>query len=497
MKHLVAALAMLSQTVAPPVAGASEQSERLYSRGLAAFHAGLYPQALELFDQAVAADPADAEALYYRGVTRGRLRDLAGAEADLRAALALEPDLDQAKLELGVVLFEAARYREAAEWLVRAQDVAALEARASFFRGLAQLRLGLTADAQRNLQRAAGRDPELRLPSLYYQGVAAYREGKWSEAREHLSAVAEASPESAIGREAAAVLAKLAPAEIRPYFAYGAVGFQYDSNVVLAPADEAIDQAVGITRQADGRAILDVGAVYTPWRTARMQLSLGYEFYQSLQFRLTDFNLQDHRPNVQFLVDMDVARFGLLARYDFYLLGDDSFLNQVYAAPWVQIPEGTFGRTDVFYRMDWRDYLKSPFEGVLDGFYHRVGVQQLVYLGAATRYLFAGYQYEHEDPTNASGDPFAYDGNRVEGGVGWAFPADVSAEASYAYQHQRYAAASNGRRDNRDQIIAVVRKQLNDHLAVTAAYLGTINNSNQAPFEYDRNIASVALEGRF
>ncbi len=83
---LLAACALLWAGVP---ARANESSERLYSRGLVEFHAGRYAPALALFDAAVAADPRDAVALYYRGVTRGRSGNYAAAAEDLRAALAL------------------------------------------------------------------------------------------------------------------------------------------------------------------------------------------------------------------------------------------------------------------------------------------------------------------------------------------------------------------------------------------------------------------------
>ena len=79
------------------------------------------PKALELFDQAVAADPADVYARYYRAVTRGRLNDVEGAIADLRVVLAAKPDFDQAALDLGVTLVQTGKYREALPWLEQAQ----------------------------------------------------------------------------------------------------------------------------------------------------------------------------------------------------------------------------------------------------------------------------------------------------------------------------------------------------------------------------------------
>ena len=112
-------LAVLAVTAG--VAAASEQSKLLYSRGLVEFHADHFEKALALFDQAVAADPADVYARYYRAVTRGRLHDVDGAIVDFKAVLAAKPDFDQAALDLGVALVQTGQYREALPWLEQAQ----------------------------------------------------------------------------------------------------------------------------------------------------------------------------------------------------------------------------------------------------------------------------------------------------------------------------------------------------------------------------------------
>src|ERR1043166_6863844 len=96
MKRLALISILLVRLLAGGVAAASEQSELLSARALLEFHKGRYAVALPLFDQAVAADPKDVYALYYRGMTHGRLGNAAAAAADLRTALALKPDLDQA-----------------------------------------------------------------------------------------------------------------------------------------------------------------------------------------------------------------------------------------------------------------------------------------------------------------------------------------------------------------------------------------------------------------
>jgi tetratricopeptide (TPR) repeat protein len=494
---------LVAVTLGVHVAAASEQSERLYSRGLVAFHAQRYTDALKLFDQAAEADPQDAYALYYRGVTYGRLGNFAAAVSDLQAALGKKPDLPQAPLELGLALVQTGAFREAVPWLERAQAAPDLDGQASLLLGTAQLRLDQLDTARQSFARAANRDPSLEVAARYYQGVIDYREGKFAQAQEHFSYVVAKNSQSDAAREASLFLAKLRQAKRPKYQLYGALGFQYDSNVVLAPSNEAIKSGLGISKQADGRATLAAGGTYLPLRTDKVAFSVGYDFFQSLHFDLDAYNLQDHRPSAQLVVNAGPVVLGMQGRYDYYFLRADSFLQEATALPWLTIPERDFGRTDVWYRMRRRDFLKQPFSGVLDSFNHSGAIRQLIYLGQPERYVSLGYRFDSEEPINARGDQFAYDGSEVSAGIGWQLPASVGAELDYAYRNEQYSQASAlptgtaRRHDDMHQVIIAFAKSLNEHLRLTAGYFATINNSNKLAFEYDRHIGSVALEARF
>ena len=43
----------------------------------------------------------------------------------------------------------------------------------------------------------------------------------------------------------------------------------------------------------------------------------------------------------------------------------------------------------------------------------------------------------------------------------------------------------------------VGERPLNEYLSVQLAYYGTFNNSNEKQFEYNRNIVSLSLLGRY
>jgi Tfp pilus assembly protein PilF len=496
------AWAVLLALLGGGMASASEQSELLYSRGMVEFHAERYREALALFDRAVEADATDPYARYYRGVTRGRLGDREGGIADLRAALKQKPDLDEAALELGVLLVENGEYEDALAWLAQAQRVESLDGQASLFLGLAQLRLRRESDALDSFRRAGERDPRLQVPSSYYQGVAAYQLGRWSDAEEHFRAVMSQSPSSQMGGEAVQFLALLRVRRHEKYELFGSVGFEYDTNVVLAPSSGALQDELAISNQADGRVTLWTGGSYVPWQREDVQLSVGYEFFQSLHFNLTDFNLQDHRPRVQLIGGGEHFRWGLLAHYDYYRLANDSFLQEGTVAPWFTIVDGTLGRTELYYRGRPRDFLDSSYR-TRDSLNHALGLREVIDLGSPERWLAVGYQYEFEEPIHSDivSRSFGYHANEANVGIGCPLPFGISGQATYAFRREDYSGASasldpNGerRRDDEHEITVVFEKEIGEWWRITAGYFGFINDSNQSVFQYDRNIGSISVE---
>jgi tetratricopeptide (TPR) repeat protein len=101
---------------AAQVANAPPAAQALYW-GHALLSLEAWPQAAALLRQAVAADPAPADAHAYLGLAQQRQGDAAGAEASYRAALRLAPDRDLARQLLARLLITQHRWAEAAPLL--------------------------------------------------------------------------------------------------------------------------------------------------------------------------------------------------------------------------------------------------------------------------------------------------------------------------------------------------------------------------------------------
>ncbi len=503
-------------------AHANEASQALGARALIAVNAGQTAEALELLDRAVEADPDDPEIRYQRGVVRARSGDNNGAIEDLQHALELRPYFPTAALELGIALVDADRASEAEAPLLQAQQVPALDSQASFYLALAELRIGRYELAQTNLERARKADPSLNTAADYYEGVIAFRRRAYDDAEVKFATVQRTNPDSAMGREAAQYLTVITDSRAANYSAFGTMALEYDSNVTLGPSQTIPGSASG---KGDWRYVLNGGGRWTPVRWGGASLSVSYEFFQSLQFELTDFNLTDNRPAVQLQYDFDWISLGVLGRYDYYLLDGDSYLSEFTGMPWVTAREEGLGRTEVYARIQPRDF-KAQFN-VLNGIYSFVGVRQFVDIGNAAQQVFVGFQMgsvatqASDNPTQQfNRDQYQYGSWAGEAGVRWPLPFDILGELAYRYERQTYSAASscipiNGvspcpgiepiggvprRADNDHRVILSLERplpELWDHLSLVVAYFGTFNDSNKSVFTYDRNIGSLGLTVRY
>jgi tetratricopeptide (TPR) repeat protein len=492
---------------------ASEQIELLTTRGVVEFHQGLnaeaaqqpveatahYRAALALFTQALEAEPADVYARYYRGVTEGRLEQWDAAIADLRGVVERDSTISQARLELGIALVKSGHDDEAIDVLTAAQQVSDLDAAASFYLGMAQLHRHELSAARENFGRAARADPEFTAVCRYYEGLVELQAGNLETATERFEYVAqEARPDSAIRREAREFLIGLQQGDWptqRRYQLYAGAGLAYDSNVQLAPTSEQL--GTGFGKRSDGLAVISAGGNYFLWQAPHAQLSAGYDFFQSLYFDLTDFNLQEHRATLQATGGAGIVSGGVEGAFDYYLRQTNSFLAEGQVFPWLSVSEGEWGSTQVFYRLQRQDYKEAALRDALDSLENTVGIMQFLPLASPGRYAVAGYRYDVLTPADGAANVFMYHANQGWGGIGWLWPLAIATELDFAYRVKDFNPASGGRLDNEYRLVFTAQKPVARYTSVGLAYFGTFNQSNQPVFQYDRNIVSLTVQVRY
>jgi tetratricopeptide (TPR) repeat protein len=522
---VAAALCMSTATVvsvAPAPAGADGRSQALYARGLIPFHTGMWDAALELFDQAVNADPEDALALYYRGLTRARRGEGTAAIEDLLRAVELDPDLPHAALDLGIAYFDLGRFANAKTWLQRAHEQGYERSTAAFFLGITMYRLEDYPTAQRFLEEAKG-DPELTAAAHYYLGLIRLEEGNDADARTQFSQTARQAPDTELGTLAGRYLAgdraPAAPRATKRWRISLGSRFEYDSNVVLGPSDGPS----AVSEDGDGRFSFTAGGAYTLLDGELGTVDAAYDFYQSVHFDLREFDLQGHRVRVDAMSRPDRLTYGIGTTYDFYALDYSSFYQQVMTMPWAAWAWTDALVTEVYYRFRFRDFLRYPFDPFRDGFNHAFGGRQHVLFEPAGVSLSAGYRFENEELEDTNSKDLVirsgtrdFEANAHQLDFEAAFPVFEIFRGHVGYQLRLEdyefnnsrtvvldpvtgAVLSTGKKrdDTEHNFVVAFERDVSERTVVNIAYLGTLGDSNIDEFEYDRHIVSVGLQVNF
>lgn len=508
---LVAVLSVL--LLWAPSVSASGRSQALYAKGLIAFRAEQWDEAYRVFESAVQADPSDAVAVYYRGLTAGRLGIWNVAVEDVERAAEMQPDLPGAALDVGILSFEAQQYPKAEHWLQRAYTQPRDRFRAALFLGLVRYRLGDDRAAQPFLAEAE-KDPALRVAARYYRALALLRQGQSDEGRAVLAQVKDEAPETGMGQVAAQYLA--APAAAlggrtaagSPWTLHGDVGFEYDSNVVLAPNDGDVESSRGIGREGDGRIRFAAGGSYRVADTDWARATLSYDAYQSVHVNLTEFDLDGQRLRLALASQPGRIQYGIAATYDFYARDYQSFYQQVQGLPWLTVFEGPGAATQFYYRVGGRDFFRGPFEPYRDSMNNAVGARQFLRLGDAGRVLSVGYQFDDEAPRPSSGDDFQCQGHQLDAEVTFPVRKWGTATAGYRVRLDDYESpnsrslssdsdAGYRRHDAEQQFVLRFEHQFTPHVVLDVTGFGVLHHSNLEPFDYDRTIASAGLQYRF
>ncbi len=485
-------------------AQASPRSQALYSRGLVPFNAGQWDQALQFFNDAVQADSRDALAIYYRGLTRARRGEVDAAVADVRQALTIDENLPHAYLDLGVAQFSAGNTVEAKDALERAYKQGNERTSAAFFLGLCQLRLGELDAAVRSFKEAEN-DPELRAAAHYYAGLALTRQGKQSAARTELEQTAKELPQSEIGSASQRYLGgesvssqATMPESTGPWHLRAGVGFEYDSNVSASPNDSTV--RLKDSGKSDGRAVFRFGGTFDVLDSPDWLLDVSYDFYQSVHFSESDFDLQGHSLRASFQSRPGFLTYGVVGNYNYFLLDFSSFYQEALGTPWITVAENDWTATQAYYTIRGRDFLDAPYNPGRDAINHAFGFKQYFALGAPDRRLSIGYQYDIEDTISNGpmGRDFQYKGNQID--VQFAMPIyDWGVlQAGYTYKRDNYDNPNRGvfakRTDDGQRVALSIAHPVTDYLSTTLSYIGIFNGSNLQDFEYDRHIVAAGLQ---
>lgn len=491
-----------------PLAWSGEKSQQLYAAGLVPFHKGRYEEALALFQQAATADSQDYLAVYYVGLTYGKLGRYTESLPHLEKTVGLRPNFAPARQDLGVAYYQVQRYPEALAQLRVAERLTPTNGLVHYYSGLSAYRVKEHAAAQASLQRAAELDPALRYRAQYYLGLSWLAAGRRDKAVQAFQVAASESPRTEVAGYAQQRIEEITEGrhQGRPEKRWNVrlgLSSQFDSNVLLQPDDEG----VLLGRAGDGddfRFTFFAGGQVDLWQGASTYLRSQYDFYQTVQVELSEFDFQTHLFRLTGgWSPTSFLTVGLEGGTHYFRLGGDSYLHEYYGMPFVGLSPLSWAYTYLSYRLLDQNYLTTVFDPIRSGLFQTAMARQYFLLHGFERYLFVGYQYTEEDPRLRAGNDFQRQGNAGEVGGRTPSPFGTALEALYSFRRDEYTffnsrtAFTQAREDDRHSIYFILRKPLTPRVEVNVSYLGAVNNSNIADFEYDRHIGSVGFEVGF
>ena len=277
--------------------------------------------------------PESARVAWRLGQCALRTRDYARAVSALERALAIDPRLTEANLDLARARYHAGDL-DGADAALRAGESLSGEALWQLYRGMVDLSRGDAKAAVQALQRAVDinkqefetrSDPQAVEPvASYYLGIAQRAAGEEERARATLSGVADSWAGTDWATQANRALGR--DSTLRGWLLLGA-GMEYDSNVVLAGREQPLPEDISSKDDFRGTWLASGGSDLGRWRDTTAGIQGSYVGRAHTESGLHEFD--SHFPTASLWLNQALrgdthARL----RYDFGYawVGSDSFL---------------------------------------------------------------------------------------------------------------------------------------------------------------------------
>ena len=492
------------------------------NRGILGFEQGRYAEALQQFGNK---DEPGNGILYYRGLTLLALQRADEALRDLQIVKRAPGAPDEVQLDEAVAQLASGDPASAESTLKEYLDKHPDDPYAQYFLGVSRFRQKRYGEAIDNFKLASA-ETSLAPYLDFYQGLSAYSQGDASYTgwfnRFDDSGVAggapaglirqlngiptrpDSLPGQAAGFSQPALNGVTGPPADRRWNLALLTGYEYDTNVAIAPS--IIPLGLGSNNHLkDSRWVVSSFGEYRLVQKEKWVLGLVGSTYDSFQFRLNQYNLQDYMGGVYSNHSLgENWIFGM--RYEFHetLLHGRQFLTENRITPNLTYREGDMGHFTVFY-----EFNPVTVTGLAlipaqnrTGPVNTVGATQAFYLFEGAGRLYLNYLYQ---TAKTLGSDFDRATNSVDARLEVPLPFKImgNIEARYFWDDYRFPNSldfyGHKRTDGRIEARIGGQKFLNDHLSVRVEYIYTNNQSNvlnafdQSFYSYNRGLLSALL----
>lgn len=492
--------------LASATAGAAGKPDEKLAKGIAELDGGHYREALQHFNEASQADPADQRPVFYQGATLNRMGKFAPAYALFEYARKKglsHPDLD---FEAGWSLTGMRHCQGALARLAAFEKARPGRGQTQEFMGRCHLALGDLAKAEAAFQEALKRDPKLKPTVSLYLAALEKRRGKPEAAAGHLrSAIASDTPMGrALRQEAGPLLAGRPRAgEEKPWRVGFSAAGGYNDNVIAL--GNTIPLPPDISRKGSWFTRVAADGAYDFRLSPNDVLTVGYAFLADIYPDLSDADLTDHTGYLNYRHAVDEHWSGALYfSEEFTRIGGDDFRNQAAVRPAVSYRVGPSSSVELSYTRSEAEYLLPHRLPVHDRDGHADGVSLLYLFKAQDLGLWGSVGYAHAWNAADGGD-FDFETDSASLRLAKSLPWEVVAEVAYTYSDYRYdnpnSFAGTGfgfaRGDQAHGIGAGLSRPIDKQSRVFLRYGRSDANSNIPFYEYDQNVWSGGVDLRF
>jgi tetratricopeptide (TPR) repeat protein len=507
-----------------PAAAQQADAEILAAQAALAYNEHRYDQGLVLLKKALAFDARNQRALYYLGLIRLAQEQPEQAATPLTTLHGLRPgDLD-VTYHLGVALFAAGRYDQAEPLLEEVFKQQPSRENLGYYVGFIRYRKQNHEGAAAAFAANQSQDQTIRQLALFYRGLALGTLGLSEQAQAELESAQQIQPMSPITGASVRIQEALATAKKKTdgkrFQAQIGLGGYYDDNVAVNP-NSSRDPIAEILRSRPTSSpgfLATIRADYAWYRRGPFEATATYSLYQTVNTDsgVSAFNIQDHLGGFsgayRGVVGKTAYELGAQYTYDYMFLDMNGFLSRhsftfpaAVVAPNVSVPGlGSVGNlTTLLYRYQIKTFFREPADTDVrfaadsrDAYNNMFGLLH-IFRFVQDRYLFRlGYQYDNEA---AAGSAFTYTGNRMQIGGDVALPwQKLALRMQYdihwrAYDHPQTlfrddAGNFSQRYDIEHDIFVQLSRPLPRNLTAALQYQGIRNNSNVPVYAYTKNV---------
>jgi len=471
----------------------AQNGKKWFGAGLSAFKKGRYEAAQRAFKRAAQENPADAKAHYYQGLVLNRLGRPHPAAISLEKALELDPKLPGVHLHLGISYYKEKRFNRALKKFRFAQRQTPRDGTVYFFMGLAQQGQGRYRQSIPSFQQAGKLDADFQQSGWYYIGKAYYHEKQYSKAGDAFKKAIQLDPASDIARQTRDLWNQMKSGREleKKHWLKAGVGLEYNSNLISAEQDV-------ISGEGDTGFVFELESGYHFWQQGPYSAEATYDFYQSLFFDKTEFNLQSHSFGLSGNREVNSWDMELAHNFSHNRLGGNGFLNILQLSPGA----GRFWSSNHYTRFSYVLEFKSFVQDVnapRDAVHNSVGFDHYVFFKNQKGFVHLGYRLMNE---NADGDPFDYLGNRVTVSAKWPLENKYGQiRLKYTFLNRDFKNTTpqigEERLDRRHTFQLIWTKKFLDHLECKFDFQHMEADSNLPTVDFSENIIFVGASYLF